>query len=180
MSSILISGTPYNCVRELILLFLFYRWKKTGHFGKLNSLPRVARFVCDGTYPGTQVSCCSPGGEAGNVHVKGLAWFAPEYNLSPELFCGFKLWDAENSVLKRKRNVTQNVKLLQQFYSSSSSAKENWLPGVINWPVWRQAQSKAEMPNSAWWAVVPPTGPLLKLTASCWFTYLFISCCCCC
>ena len=66
-------------------------------------------------------------------------------------------------------------KTLQQFYSSSSSAKENWLPGVINWPVWRQAQSKAEMPNSAWWAVVPPTGPLLKLTASCWFTYLFIS-----
>lgn len=46
--------------------------------------------MCDGAHPGTQVSCCSPGGEAGNVDVKGLAGLAPEYNLSPELFCGFQ------------------------------------------------------------------------------------------
>ena len=48
----------------IIIPILQMKKKKTGHFGTLNSLPRVARFVCDGTYPGTQVSCYSPGGEA--------------------------------------------------------------------------------------------------------------------
>ena len=38
---LLISGTPYNSVRELIVLSLFYGWKN-GCFGKLNSSSWVA------------------------------------------------------------------------------------------------------------------------------------------
>lgn len=36
---------------DIIIPILQMKKKKKGHFGKLNSLPRAARSVCDGAHP---------------------------------------------------------------------------------------------------------------------------------
>lgn len=127
---LLISGTPYSSVRELIVLSLVYRWKN-GRFGKLNSSSWVAQVVCDGTCAGTQVVCYSPREWSRKSGCRGLACYAPECDLHPELFRGFQTLRHQQICSKEKKEISNRMckwRKTKLWGSWGRDPQEDWRP----------------------------------------------------